>query len=199
MSNETYRQFDPWRPSPVKEISRHQIAKTHYFSIDRVSYESNDGGQFDRYCLYGNVGDTVGVLALTKDGMIPLVEQYRLASHRWTLEIPGGHAVDSAEPTQDLAKRKLIEEGGYEAGRITQFARFLNTPSYSTQHTSLYLATDLTPTKRQEIGPETPRSEVRLTSLDDAYQMVLNGTIVDAKTIIAILRLKSGSLEQLND
>ena len=30
MSNETYRQFDPWRPSPVKEISRRQIVETHY-------------------------------------------------------------------------------------------------------------------------------------------------------------------------
>ena len=27
MSNETYRQFDPWRPSPVKEISRRQIVR----------------------------------------------------------------------------------------------------------------------------------------------------------------------------
>ena len=41
MSNETYRQFDPWRPSPVKEISRRQIVETHYFNVDHVSYESN--------------------------------------------------------------------------------------------------------------------------------------------------------------
>lgn len=29
--------------------------------------------------------------------------------------------------------------------------------------------------------------------------MVVNGTILDAKTVIAILRLKSGSLQHLND
>ncbi|MBT1174827.1 NUDIX hydrolase [Bifidobacterium sp. LC6] len=198
MSNETYRQFDPWRPSPVKEINRKQIVKTHYFNIDHVSYESAKGGQFDRYCIQDNSGDTVAVLALTDDGKIPLVEQYRVASHRWTLEIPGGHALDSERPLE-TAKRKLADEGGYEAKHYAQFTRFLNTPSYSTQHTAIFFATGLTPVSRRAIGPETPRSEVRLVSVDEAYEMILNGTIVDAKTIVAILRLKSGSLDHLND
>ena len=35
--------------------------------------------------------------------------------------------------------------------------------------------------------------------VDDAYEMVVNGTIVDAKTRVAILRLKSGTLDHLND
>lgn len=78
MSNETYRQFDPWRPSPVKEIFRRQIVETHYFNVDHVSYESNQIGSFERYFVQELNGDTVAVLAVTEDGMIPLVEQYRL-------------------------------------------------------------------------------------------------------------------------
>ncbi len=62
MSNETYRQFDPWRPSPVKEISRRQIVETHYFNVDHVSYESNQIGSFERYFVQENNGDTVAVL-----------------------------------------------------------------------------------------------------------------------------------------
>ena len=58
MSNETYRQFDPWRPSPVKEISRRQIVETHYFNVDHVSYESNQIGSFERYFVQENNGDT---------------------------------------------------------------------------------------------------------------------------------------------
>ena len=67
MSNETYRQFDPWRPSPVKEISRRQIVETHYFNVDHVSYESNQIGSFERYFVQENNGDTVAVLAVTDD------------------------------------------------------------------------------------------------------------------------------------
>ena len=106
MSNETYRQFDPWRPSPVKEISRRQIVETHYFNVDHVSYESNQIGSFERYFVQENNGDTVAVLAVTDDGMIPLVEQYRIANHRWTLEIPAGHANNPSERPTDVAKRK---------------------------------------------------------------------------------------------
>ena len=75
----------------------------------------------------------------------------------------------------------------------------MNTPSYSTQHTAIFFATGLTPASRQEIGPETPRSDVRMVSVDDAYEMVVNGTIVDAKTMVAILRLKSGTLISTTD
>lgn len=125
MSNETYRQFDPWRPSPVKEISRRQIVETHYFNVDHVSYESNQIGSFERYFVQENNGDTVAVLAVTDDGMIPLVEQYRIANHRWTLEIPAGHANNPSERPTDVAKRKLAEEAGFDATKLTQFTRFM--------------------------------------------------------------------------
>lgn len=68
----------------------------------------------------------------------------------------------------------------------------------SAQH-AIFFATGLAPASRQEIGPETPRSDVRMVSVDDTYEMVVNGTIVDTKTMVAILRLKSGTLDHLND
>lgn len=187
----TYRRFDPWRVAPVKEESRSQIVKTHYFNVDQVTLSSSKAGQFDRFVLQGNNGDGVGVLALTDDGRIPLVEQYRIPTHRWTLEIPGGHAKDPDESALDVAKRKLHEEAGYEATSFVQFARFLNMSSFAEYHTSLFFATHLTPVARGDFGPETPRPDVRLYTIDEAYEMAVNGTIVDAKTLIAILRLHS--------
>ena len=50
---------------------------------------------------------------------------------------------------------------------------------------------------RSAIGPETPRPAVRLYTQQEAMEMVTNGTIVDAKTIIAILRLHEGLLEHI--
>ena len=184
MSNETYRRFDPWRTAPVKEEVRKQIVASHYFNVDHVAFNSSEVGHFERYLVQENGGDTVGVLAVTEDGQIPLVEQYRIPTHRWTLEIPAGHALSPDERPLDVAARKLREEAGFEAERFSQFSRFINTPSFSNQHTALFLATGLTPSDRSKLGPETPRAEVRLFSLDEAYDMVINGTIVDAKTII---------------
>ncbi|MBT1173838.1 NUDIX hydrolase [Bifidobacterium sp. MA2] len=197
MTNETYRQFDPWRPSPLKEESRSQVLTSHYFNIDRVTFESPQAGDITRTVVHVNNGDSVAVVALTDDGRLPLVEQYRIPIHRWTLEIPGGHAATPDERPLDVAKRKLREEAGYEAKSFRQVARFVSTPGFSTQYTSLYYATGLTsvPADRTQIGPETPRSEVRLYTVDEAYRMVVNGTVMDANSIIAILRLHSGLSE----
>lgn len=193
MGNDNYRTFDPWRPAPVREGARKQIVESYYFNVDRVSFEAPSVGPFERYILQENNGDTVGVLAVTDDGRIPFVEQYRVPTHRWTLEIPAGHANSPAERSLDVAKRKLREEAGFEAGRMTQFCRFINTPSFSNQHTALFYADQLTAVKREGAGgPEGGRSRVRFYTLDEAYQMVVNGTIVDAKSIIAVLQARCG-------
>lgn len=146
-------------------------------------------GHFERLILHKNNGDSVGVIGLTKDGRVPLIEQYRIPVHRWTLEIPAGHAVDKGERPIDVAHRKLAEEVGYKAGVMTQFCRFINTPSYSTQHTALYFAYDLEPIDEREQYANEARAQVRFLTPQECYELVLNGTILDAKSIIAIQRL----------
>lgn len=198
MSKETYRRFDPWRAAPVVEESRQMVLGGHYFTVDQVSYDSRDIGHFDRYILHKNNGDSVGVIGLTDDGLIPLIEQYRVAVHRWTLEIPAGHAIRQGERPMEVAQRKLTEEVGYTAAHMTQFCRFINTPSYSTQYTALFFASGLTPASADE-APEDLRSSVRYFTPEEAYKMVINGTILDAKSIIAIQRVYESPNHMVQD
>lgn len=58
--------------------------------------------------------DYVGVLALTADGRVPLVRQFRPAVRRVTLELPGG-LLDSSDPPEAVAARELEEECGLRA------------------------------------------------------------------------------------
>lgn len=44
---------------------------------------------------------------------------------------------------------------------MTQFCRFINTPSYSTQHTALYFAYDLEPIDEREQYANEARAQVR--------------------------------------
>lgn len=192
MNTQIYRRFDPWRTSPVQEKARKQIMDSHYFSVDRVTFESSNNQTFDRSIVSEKHGDTIAVLAITDDGRIPLVEQYRLPTHRWTLELPAGHPLNDKEAPIDVATRRLREEAGYKAASFNQFARFINTPSFSTQHTTLFYAEGLTAVQPSSLAPETPHQDVRLFTVDEAYDMVIAGTILDAKTTIAILRAKIG-------
>jgi ADP-ribose pyrophosphatase len=55
--------------------------------------------------------DYVSILAVTKDGMIPLVKQYRPAVEKFTLELPGGLKEKNLTHYQS-AKQELLEETG---------------------------------------------------------------------------------------
>ena len=62
------------------------------------------------HCLA--VHDYVSVLAVTADGKVPLVRQYRPAVDRVTLELPGGLVDNELSPSR-CAEAELLEETGY--------------------------------------------------------------------------------------
>ena len=65
MAEKTYREFDPWRVSPIREEKREEVLSTHYFDIDRVSLSSTEIGHFERYILRENDGVSC-LLPITK-------------------------------------------------------------------------------------------------------------------------------------
>jgi ADP-ribose pyrophosphatase len=62
---------------------------------------------------YHSVGqmDYLAVVALTPDGRIPIVRQYRPAIEAFTWELPAG-LIESGEDAAEAAKRELLEETG---------------------------------------------------------------------------------------
>lgn len=66
--------------------------------------------------LYHAVGqqDYIAIVALTADGRIPIVRQYRPALEQFTWELPAG-MVDAGEDAADCCRRELLEETGFRA------------------------------------------------------------------------------------
>jgi ADP-ribose pyrophosphatase len=62
-------------------------------------------------------GSYVAIVAITRDGRIPLVRQYRPAVETNVLELPSG-AIDPGEASEAAARRELLEESGCEAGKL---------------------------------------------------------------------------------
>ena len=121
--------------SPIREEKREQVLSTYYFDVDRVNLSNKEIGQFERYIVRENDGDTVCVLPVTENQEVVFIEQYRVPNHSWTLELPAGHATDPHQHPEEIAEMKLEEEAGYQASDFSQVVRFVNTPSFSTQHT----------------------------------------------------------------
>jgi ADP-ribose pyrophosphatase len=64
-----------------------------------------------------DAGRYVAVVAVTPDGRIPLVRQYRPAVETDVLELPSG-AIEPGESPEAAARRELLEESGCEAGEL---------------------------------------------------------------------------------
>jgi ADP-ribose pyrophosphatase len=60
--------------------------------------------------------DYVSMLAITPDGKIPLVRQYRPAAGRVTLELPAG-TVEEGDTPESTCNKELLEETGLRARR----------------------------------------------------------------------------------
>lgn len=61
--------------------------------------------------------DYVSVLALTAQGEVLLVRQYRPATEQYTLELPSGH-VEIGQTPEEAARLELLEETGYQAEKM---------------------------------------------------------------------------------
>jgi 8-oxo-dGTP pyrophosphatase MutT (NUDIX family) len=69
--------------------------------------------------LYHAVGqqDYIAIVALTPEGKIPIVRQYRPALERFTWELPAG-MVEPGEAAADCCRRELLEETGFPARAV---------------------------------------------------------------------------------
>jgi ADP-ribose pyrophosphatase len=69
-----------------------------------------------------NPGGGVMIIAVTPGDCLLFVEQYRPAIESMTIEMPAGLVGDSesssGESAVDAARRELVEETGYRAGRV---------------------------------------------------------------------------------
>lgn len=129
-----------------------------------------------------------GVLALDKYKNTFLVRQYRKGAECEMLEIPAGK-LEKGENPYDAGMRELREETGYTTKALKSLGELLPTPAYCSEKIYLYLADEL-----EFCGQELDEGEflsVEKYPLDTLYEMVLNNEITDAKTAIAILKVKA--------
>lgn len=124
------------------------------------------------------------ILPAFDDGSIALVRQYRHPAVRYLLELPAGTLSDAERPEEGAA-RELEEELGLVAGRLEKLSEFFVSPGFCEEKMWLYLATDLT-TTAQRLDDDEMIEVVRL-PLERALQMITDGEIEDAKTIIGLL------------
>jgi ADP-ribose pyrophosphatase len=126
----------------------------------------------------------VVILPIVDNDHVCLLRNYRFVIGETLWEVPAG-TLEPGEPIEQAAIRELAEETGYVAKSWRYLNDFYASPGVLDEKLHLFVAQDLTP------GPPTPEAdeqlEPKIVSWADALQMVLDGTIKDAKTATAIV------------
>jgi len=126
----------------------------------------------------------VTIIPVVDSQHICLIRNYRVAVDETLIELPAG-TLEPGEDPQRTAERELIEETGYRAGSCRLLHEFYLSPGILDEKMQLYLATGLTAGEpNREAGEQI---ENWVVTWDEALQLVRNGEIRDAKTIIGLL------------
>lgn len=117
-----------------------------------------------------------------------LVRQYRAAADRELLEVVAGKRDVEGEAPETTASREMHEEIGRRPGRLVKLCEFFNTPGFCDEYTHLYAALDIerldTPAA---VNAEERALTVERVHFDEVDDLIADGRIVDAKSIVGLL------------
>jgi 8-oxo-dGTP pyrophosphatase MutT (NUDIX family) len=167
------------------QLSEDQQFKGHIITVVQGQFRAPDGQVFSRDIV--RHPGAVAVVPLLDDDRIVFVRQYRAPVDAEILELPAGIRDIDGEPSIETARRELIEETGFRAGRIEPLTRFVNSVGFSDEEIEVFLATDLVKESSALHGIEEQHMTVELIPLDEVLVLIERGELRDAKSVVGVL------------
>ncbi|MBI3587808.1 NUDIX hydrolase [Candidatus Micrarchaeota archaeon] len=134
------------------------------------------------------------IFALTRNGKVPLVRQYKHGAGRIVLELPAGVCEPDEKPA-DAIRRELREETGYAVkGRMEEIFTFIPEPSQRANRAHAFFARGAEKTRGQDLDG-TEEIEVELSTPKELLTLVREKKIVTPGHVAAILMVREGHPE----
>jgi 8-oxo-dGTP pyrophosphatase MutT (NUDIX family) len=175
-----------------KTLSSEYIYKSNWLTARKDTCETPSGKIVDAYYVL-EYNDWVNCVAVTADGRIVMVRQFRQGIGKTVLEIPGG-TMDDTDPDPEYAmRRELLEETGYDFEKLIPLGAVAPNPASSNNLTHMFLATGGRKVQDQDLD-ENEEIEVVLMDLEDVEKLLKENKILQSLHVTclfyALLRLK---------
>jgi ADP-ribose pyrophosphatase len=171
----------PQRWRKLREVSH---AVTRIFEVVRAVYRHPQRpGERDFFVIHAP--DWVNVVALTPEGHLVLVRQFRYGIDDFSLEIPGG-IVDPGEDPVAAGLRELREETGYAGTRARLIGSVHPNPAMQSNRCHLVLVEDARPAGDTEWDAD-EEFEILTRPVEDVYALAAAGGITHALVLDALL------------
>lgn len=171
-----------YRIAPVKRLDRQLKYQGTILKIYQDTVEVN--GHKAEWDFIHHDG-AAAVVAVTREGKLLMVRQYRNALDRYTLEIPAGKLDAPDEPKIECAYRELEEETGYYTEKLEYLLSIHTTVAFCDEAIDVFLARDLILSKQNLDDDE--EITVEEWELSDLMELIYSGKMTDAKTVASIL------------
>ena len=180
----------------VKTKYREERASKHgtelRWLVNDETIEDTETEKTFRRAAIRHPGICVIVLFISKDQIV-LMRQYRFAADQDLWELPAGtvngkeegNRMVQTESPEACAARELLEETGYEAGRVRKIAECFAMPGTSDEIIYVFSATELTE-RNQSLEETEIISEIRPFTAGELAGMISRNEIRDAKTLVAL-------------
>jgi 8-oxo-dGTP pyrophosphatase MutT (NUDIX family) len=166
-----------------KLLSSEYVHKGKWATLRIDTCEMPNGTIVDDY--YVLEYDTwVNGVAITEEGKILMVKQYRHAADIISLEIPGG-VVDDDEVPQHALRRELLEETGYQFDDFELLCVLSPNPSTGNNQVYSYLAKGGKKVQEQALDDHEDIIVEEYT-IDEIKQILLNNQIAQAMHCTAL-------------
>lgn len=158
------------------------------FNVKRCFLISPQNDKYYRDIIIHN--GAVAILAFLNPDEILMIRMYRHAAKEFLWEIPAG-VIDPGEKPLQTARRELIEETGYKAGRLRKFFEFFSAPGISEEKLLVYLAWNLEFVGQNLDASEEFELKLSPVKLAKAYELCDKNIIKDAKTLTALYKFRA--------
>ncbi|HEX3549615.1 MAG TPA: NUDIX hydrolase [Candidatus Elarobacter sp.] len=172
------------RLRPWRILTSEYLIQTKFLRLRSDRVELPSGVVVDDYFVRESRGFCV-VLAITPDGDVLLVQQYKHGAGAILTELPAG-MIDADETPEACATRELAEETGY-AGSAPELVRTLFAdPTNATGRFYVFVVRDARPTATTKFDV-TEDIVVTTAPLDEVRAMALDGRIASGSQVAAAL------------